>query len=186
MRRLHLALPVLALLAGCGGLLFAELEVPTVTVKLVDQAFPATPPGGDLVAEVRYDLGAQLPSITQPNVKYVLRLTGLELDLTSSSNVADFGGVQEVRIEAIPPAGSALAPVELVSYLKPPPPAPQNPTSIVATGQANVDLAPYLVAGQLTLRVTAKGSLPASPWNASVLGSFFLKVTLDYGDVVKP
>jgi hypothetical protein len=186
MRRLLLGLPVLALLAGCGGLLFAQLEVPTVTVKLLDQAFPATPAGSDLVTEVQYDLGAQLPSITQPNVRYELKLTGLKLDLTSSSGLADFGGVQEIRIDAVPPAGSTLAPVELVSYQKPPPPAPQSPTSIEATGATSVDLAPYLQGGQLTLRVTAKGSLPTSPWNASVVGSFFLRLTLDYGDVVRP
>jgi hypothetical protein len=185
MRRTLIALPALALLAACDGLFFAELEIPTACVTLVSQDFAATPPGTPLVRDIAYDLDQQLPTISEPNVDYELRLTEMEIALSGTSGVTDFGGIEQVSIQALPPAGSTLAPITVVTYQKPPPPAEQHPTAVSAVGRSNIDLGPYLEGGQLRLQATASGTLPETPWTADVTGCFYLKVKLDYGKFLK-
>ncbi len=188
-RSLLAAVPAL-LLAGCNQLLYAQLEVQKVTVNLPDQTFPGTPPGTPLVKDLSYDLAADLPVITEKGVSYDLRLEELALSLGSTSNLADFRGIQSVTISVVPPAGSGLSEFAVVEYQRGP--APTGPiTSVVATGQSNVDLAPFVQAGHLGLRVTAveatdvPGSgLPTVDWTADVTGTFYLKVKLDYSSYV--
>ncbi len=188
-RPLLAAVPAL-LLAGCGPILYAQLEVQQVKVNLPDETFPGTPAGTPLVKDLSYDLAADLPVITEKGVTYDLRLTEMALTLGSTSNLADFRGIQSVTITAVPPAGSGLSEVAVVDYQRGP--APATPlTSVVATGQSNVDLAPYVQAGHLGMRVTAVeatdvpgAGLPTVDWTASVTGTFYLKVKLDYSSYV--
>jgi hypothetical protein len=180
MRRLLAACSALLLLVSCGGTFFAEIEIPEVKVTLVDQPFDGvTTPGVDLVKDITYDLGKDISVLNDPDVTYDLRLTSLELALTGTSGLADFSGIDEVTVQVLPPAGSSLLPVTVVSYVKPTSGPP--PTIIRAGGRANIDLAPYIQAGSLTLRATAKGSLPGTAWNANVTGGFYLKLRYDYG-----
>jgi hypothetical protein len=185
MRRILFALPALALLPACGGLLFAELEVPTICVTLVRQDFEGTPPGTPLVRDISYDLAQQIPAISEPSVDSDLRLTEMEIALTGTSGIADFGGIQQVRVVVLPPPGSTLPPREVVAYTKAPPPADQNPPAVSASGRSNIDLGPYIDSGQLRLQTTASGTLPETPWNADVTGCFYLKVKLDYGSLLR-
>lgn len=184
MRRLALALAALLATAGCGGLLFAELEVPSVSVKLLSQSFDGTTPGSPLLKEIQFDVAEQLPSISDPNVTYELRLEGLHIHLTSDLSgdpvAADFSAIEEVRVEVIHPDGTTLPDYEVVHYRRPA--GATGPlTEVTAGGRTNIDLGPYILAGMLRLRATATGGLPSSPWTADVTGDFYLKIKLDYG-----
>jgi hypothetical protein len=181
MRRLLTALPALALLAGCGTF-FAELEIPSTTVTLKGQTFPGTPVGVALVKEVTFDLGKDLTIINEKGVTFELRLIQMKVDLTTTSAMGDFGNIRSVTLSVLPPTGQTL-PEEAViaSYVKPPPPAIQNPNSIAVAAMANLDLAPYITSGQLRLRFSADSVIGAIPdWTADVGAEFYLKVHVDY------
>jgi hypothetical protein len=187
MRRLLIAVPALALLAGC-GLLYAEVEIPSTTITLKQQVFDATTPGAPLVKDITFDVGSQLPLINDKNVTFELRLTQMLVAMTTSSPLIDFGGIESVTLSVLPPAGQTL-PEEtiLASYAKAPPPADQNPKSISVSGMANLDLSPYIASGSMTLRlkalpVTLGAAIPA--WTADVGAEFYLKVRADYGNLL--
>jgi hypothetical protein len=184
----RLAAPALAaaaalLLGGC-GLLYAELEIPTVSVTLADQTFAGTPPGTTLTQSIEFDFAAnQIDWFSDPSVHKELRLTELSLALTSTpGGITDFGGIDVVDIQVLPPAGSGLPPVVLVHYLRDP--ANLHPTSVSSNSITNVDLAPYITTQKLRLQATASGTLPTTDWSASVTGTFYMRVKLDYGDLV--
>lgn len=174
------ALPLL--LAGCMPELYAQVEAAKVCVTPATQTFPGTvvpTPSYD----VSYDLGASLPVVNEPDVEYEIRLSDMDTLLRSVNPVTDpgydFSGVDSVRILAIDPT-AALPDVELVRYDRDP--AATSPLNeIHASGPLNVDLAPYIESGQLSLRAEYSGSLPRGDWTADVTGCFYLRVKLDYG-----
>lgn len=180
-RALLAALPLA--LAACGGhIFFAEMEVPSLCVTLPRYAFPGTNADPSLSRQISYQLGAQLPVLNQPNVEYELRLSQLDTTLESSNPATDpgytFSSIQWVRIVAYDPTG-VLPDVELAYYRQ----DPANPatTVMIAGGAMDVDLAPYLQAGQLNFRADYSGGLPLGDFTADVRGCFYLKVVLDYG-----
>jgi hypothetical protein len=187
MRRLLIALPALALLAGC-GLLYAELEIPSTTITLKQQAFPATLPGVPLVKDLTFDVGSQLPYIDDKDVTYELRLTQMQVKLDTGSAMGDFGGIKSVTLSVLPPPGQTLPETTIIaSYSKAPPPADQNPTSIAVSGMSNLDLAPYIASGSMTLRLQALPETLGAPipaWTADVGGEFYLMVHADYGKLL--
>jgi hypothetical protein len=180
MRKLLIALPALLSLAGC-GLLSAEFEIPSVSVTLKSQDFPAVPAGAPLVKEVNFPIGKDLTGITDKGVTFELRLTRMAVALAATSPMGDFGDIESVTVSVLPPVGQTL-PEEAViaSYLKSP--ADPNPTSISVAGMSNLDLAPYILSGDLRLKFVAVsstgGAIPA--WKADVGGVFYLKVHADY------
>lgn len=185
MRRLLIALPALALLAGC-GMLYAELEVPSTTITLKSQNFDATA-SGPLVKQIAFDIGTQLPVTTGKDITYELRLTQLLVDITTGSAMGNFGDIGSVTLSILPPAGQTLPEKAVIaSYTKAPPPADQNPKSIAVSGMTNLDLAPYIAAGVMTLELKAVsisgGAIPA--WTADVTGEFYLKVNAAYGNLL--
>lgn len=193
-RRLALA-PLLLLAAGCGGpLLFAELEVPEVGLTVAQQTFPAS--GADpsfwcslqqargeecLRVEMTYDLGEEIELLTEDDVDYDIRLTGLSLRLASTSGgAADLGGVQRVSVSVVPPGGGAA--VQVASYRRDD--AAPAPTQVSVTGNSNLDLAPFLEAGKVTLRLELSVDDATPEFTADVMGVFYVRVRLDYGAAV--
>jgi len=186
MRRLHFALPVLMLLSGC-GLLYAELEIPSTTITLMSQAFAGTPAGAPLVKDIPFDLGGNLPILTEKNVTFELRLTQMMVEIATGSVMGDFGDIESVTLSVLPPAGQTLPEEAIIaSYTKAPPPADQHPTSISVAGMTNLDLGPYITSGAMTLRLKAVSltGAPIPDWTADVGGEFYLKVRVDYGNMV--
>jgi hypothetical protein len=183
MRRPLIALPAIALLAGC-GLLYADLEIPSATITLVQQTFPGAPAGAPLVKEIPFDIGTQLPVTTGKDVTYELRLTQAQVAIATGSVMGDFGDIQSVTLSVLPPPGQTV-PAETVvaTYTKAPPPADQQPTTISVAGNSNLDLAPYVASGTLSLRLTATSLSGAAipDWTADVGGVFSLKVHAAYG-----
>ena len=176
MRPIHarIALPAL-LLAGC-GLLYAEVELPSVELVLKDESFEGTTLGGELTRDFTYDLGSDLDFITDNDVTVHLTLHRMEI----SSAATDLSTVESVSVEVVPPAGSGLPLVPLLEYQRPAgAAAPIHVVQAAASGDA--DLGPYLTAGVLTLRASATGALPTSPWLADVTAGFSLKVRVPYG-----
>jgi hypothetical protein len=186
MRRLLTALSTLALLSGC-GLLYAEMEIPSTTIMLERQTFAGAPAGAPLVKDISFDVGENLPILTEPDVSFELRLTRMMVVIAAGSPMGDFGDIRSVTLSALPPAGQTL-PEEAViaSYAKAPPPADQNPTSIAVAGMTSLDLSPYVAAGSMTLRLRAESITGAAipDWTADVGGEFYLKVHVDYGNML--
>jgi hypothetical protein len=191
MHRLAPIAVLVLLAAGCGGpLLFAELQVPTVRVTLPSQPFPAANDPSALCRdalgtvivdcaqkELLYDLGAQVPVITEKGVSYQIRLTSLGIALAANDPMGDFGTVSAVQISV---AGGGLPDVVVASYQQDP--ANPAPKSITVVGYSNLDLAPYVRSGTLDLRTEVHGIPPA--FTADVAGTFYLEVKLDYGAVL--
>jgi hypothetical protein len=185
MRRLLIALPSLALLAGC-GLLTAELEIPSVTITLAQQAFPGTAANTPLVKEVAFDVAANVPFTDDPDVTFELRLTRMQVVI--ATGLGNFGDFKSVTLSVLPPPGQTMPEETIVAaYQKAPLPADQNPSSIEVAGMSNLDLAPYITSGTMTMKLTAvslSGSaIPA--WTADVGGEFYLKATVPYGRMLK-
>jgi hypothetical protein len=183
MRRPLIALPALALLAGC-GLLSADLEIPSATITLVQQSFPGVPAGAPLVKDIPFDIGTQLPVTTGTDVTYELRLTQVLVALANGSAMGDFGDIQSVTLSVLPPSGQTVpAEAVIATYAKAPPPADQLPKTISVAGNSSIDLAPYVASGTLSLRLTASSisGLAIPDWTADVGGVFSLKVHAAYG-----
>lgn len=186
------------LLAGCDGpLLFAEVEVPELRATLPSQHFPATdttnpadwcdplgigfPPCVAVTAA--YDLAAQIPSLTEPGVTYELRLTDVALTLsTQAGGPSDLSGIVRATVivgydPAVPGSGTIVA-----TYVRPP--SPGSPSTVAVSGNANLDLSPYVKTGQLPVRVEVEidNSMPA--FDADILAAFYIRVTLDWGSLI--
>ncbi len=186
MRRLLPALPALALLAGC-GLLYAEVELPSTTITLKRQNFTGTVAGAPLVKEIAFDIGTQLPVTTGKDITFELRLTQMLVNIATGSLMGDFGDIQSVTLSVLPPAGQTLPEEAIIaSYTKAPPPADQYPTTISVAGMSNLDLAPYIASGVMTLKLKAvsESGLAIPDWTADVGGEFYLKVHADYGNLL--
>jgi hypothetical protein len=187
MRRLLIALPSLALLAGC-GLLTVEVEIPSVSITLAQRAFTGTAAGAPLVKEIAFDVAANVPFTDDPDVTFELRLTRMQVVIATGSAMGSFGDIGSVTLTILPPPGQpSLEEAVVAAYQKAPPPADQNPTSIEVAGMSNLDLAPYITGGSLTMKLTAV-SLTGSAipdWTADVGGEFYLKATVPYGKMLK-
>lgn len=182
-----------ALLCACDRpLLSSQLEIRELRVTMPGQEFPALaldpaelcahapedPPPPDCVARsVSYDLGAEVPVLDEQGVTSDVRLTDLALRLVSGAS-GDLGGVILARITVQDP--DTGAPVLLASYARLDPAA--APAEIAVTGDPNLELARYLRAGSLDMRVELEVD-PADPpgaFTAEIEAAFSLVVTLEY------
>lgn len=198
MTRLAPAALAAALLTSCGGpLLYAEVEIPHLQLILPRQSFPAT--GTALPANwcdllgtnpncvaltTSYDLAAQVPAFAQKGVTYELRLTDVAFTLSATQSTpgapTDLSGIKSavVRVGADPAvAGSGTV---VAAYYRPTLPSP--PSTIAVTGNANLDLAPYVASGgQLPVRVEVELDGTTSSFDADIAAAFYVRVTLDWG-----
>lgn len=189
MRHALLAAPLL-LAAGCGGpLLFADLEIPEVQLTLPAQQFPASVAAPSawcdpttpscVAADLTYDLGQQLDLRSRPATAYDIWLTSLVIALPATQG-GDLGGVASAAVLVYPPGGGA--PVEVAHYQRSA--ADPTPTSIALSTDAGLDLAPYLEAGLIRLRVELSYDQRTPAFEADVTADFRLKVQLDYGSLL--
>jgi len=178
MRAIHVVLPAL-LLAGC-GMLYAEVEIPTVELTLPKETIPGS--GGDTTFDkiFTYDLGKDISVITENDVTVTLRLQSL----TIASDAVDLYGVQALTVRVEAPTGSALPSIDLIAYARPAgATAPIRSVEAVASG--GEDLGPYLTAGALKLHVAGSGAPPVADWLGRVTAAFYLKVRYPYGKQIK-
>jgi hypothetical protein len=187
------------LLASCGGpLLYAEIEIPDLRVTLPSESFPAfsaaipanwcdpsatTPPSPPCVAlDTSYDIGAQVPAFTQKGVTTELRLRSVALTLSATQSAGgpvDLGGIQSATIlvgadPAVPGSGTVVATYTRTTVSPP-------PTTLAVSGDANLDLSPYLASGKLPVRVQVVIDSGTPAFQADILAGFYVKVTLDWG-----
>lgn len=182
----HALLVAILLSTGCSGpLLFADLEIPEVELTLPAQSFPASVAApaawcdatrpSCIATDLTYDLGAELDLFTRPEAEYELRLTALAIALTATES-GDLGGVRSVGVLAYPPDGGA--PVAVARYERSP--ADPAPTAIAVTGDADVELARFIEAGQIRLRVELSYDARTPAFDADVTADFYVRVGLDY------
>ncbi|BDG04523.1 hypothetical protein [Anaeromyxobacter oryzae] len=187
MRKFLVGVALLAL-AGCGGpLLYAELVIPELGMTTPSQPFPASNADPSywcaadkpdcITTDFTYDLGQQVDLLTKKDVEYELRLTDLSIALDATSAGTDLHGVKSAAVEVIPPG--TTTPVEVASYARSA--ANPSPTSISISGNASVDLAPFVDAGQVHVRVKMSYDAPTPAFAADIRGVFYLRVKLDYG-----
>jgi hypothetical protein len=188
----------LASLASCSGpLLFAEVEIPDLRVTLPQQSFPAfdagnpanwcdpsgpPPPIPCVALSTAYDLGAHVPALTEKGVTYELRVTDVEFTLSATQSSpgapTDLGGIQSATVRvgwdpAVPGSGVVIA-----KYVRA---TAGTPTTVAISGNANLDLAPYISSGNLPVRVEVVIDGPTSAFDADILAAFYVRVTLDWG-----
>lgn len=198
MRRIGPAALALVLLSSCS--LTAELEISEVSVTLPRQSVPAFDAGNPAVwcnpsgppppvpcvgLSTAYDLGAQVPALTQKNVTYELRLTDVAFTLSatqpSGTAPTDLSGVKSalirVGVDPLTP-GSGLV---IASYARPSPVPAAPIATLVVSGNANVDLAPYIRSGTLPIRVEVVIDQGTSAFDADIHATFYVNVTLDWG-----
>ncbi len=181
------------LLTACDSLFTAELQVPVIRVTLPSQVFPAsdttipenwcdpsapaTPPC--IATTLDYDLGGEVPVLNEENVTYDLRLTDVALALSATEIGKDLSGVRSLTIAVLPDPASSTSGFVVATYTRPP--GTVAPTSIAVTGNANVDLGPYLDAGRLPVRIELVLDAGTPEFTADVAAGFSLEVALDYG-----
>ncbi len=170
-----LAVAACLLPSGCG--LDAQLEARTVCFTRA-ALIPAASGSGTVETDIGYDVGAQLHVLTQPGVSYRLTLQELDLSVPPGSPPVDLGGVDEVDVSVLAPAGTSLADTPLIHYLKG---ADPHPARIAAAAERSVDLRPYLAGGWITFHTLARGALSPQPWTADARACFLLDVNVRYG-----
>jgi hypothetical protein len=194
MRTRHVALAAALLLTACGGpLLSAELEIPEVGITLPSQVFPSvatafpvnncgtgTVAGTSCVqTDLVYDLGSKVGLLDQPNTRSEVRLTNLAVTLAATSALSDLGGVRSTVAEVVAPG--ATEGVVVASYTR----APGAPSPTIAvSGNADLDLVPYIQNGKVTIHVKMTYDAPTPAFRADVTAVFYVKETLDYGKTI--
>lgn len=171
-----LALAAGPLPSGC-GMLDAQLEARTVCFTRA-ALIPGASGSGTVETDVGYDVGAELPVLTQPGVSYTLALQELDLSVSPGSTPADLGGLDEVDVSVLAPAGTSLQDTQLLRYRKATDP---HPLRIAAAAGKTPDLRPYIAGGQITFHTLASGALPSRPWTADARACFLLDVNVRYG-----
>lgn len=159
MRALRFAVAALAT-AGCGPVLFAEVELERVCLVQTQPVPGAPAASGTISFALSVPLAREIPLLTTKDAENVLVLDSVTVSPASGS--VDLSGVASAVVNASGPSGS---PVEAARYTRDP--AAPAPTEIVARGE-NVDLAPLLVAGNAQLQLAVTGRAPAAPWVANV------------------
>jgi hypothetical protein len=199
MRRVPLCLLALlaAALPGCDGLLFAELQVPSLHATLPSQSFPASdtsdrndwcdpsvafndPPC--IQTTLDYDIGGMVPILTDPSVTYDLRLTDVAIHLSAAQAGTDLTGVRSAAISVLTNPDDPASAVVVASYVRPAGTVPA--ASIGVTGNANLDLGPYLRGGALRVRAQLVIDRPTPAFLADVAAGFSLEVKLDWGSLL--
>lgn len=165
--------------SGC-GMLDARLRAETVCFTTSGSAVPGAPAEGALATEITYDVGDDLPLLSEQGVSYTLALQRLTLSVSAGSPPVDLGAIEGLEVSAVAPPGSGLPEPTLVAYARGS--EQPDPTAITAASPSGDDLAPYLSGGQLTFRAAATGAAPAHAWTADVEGCFLLTVDVDYGE----
>ena len=180
MRPFPLAIPLL--LCACGPMWYAEADSPEVCATASDVAIPGAGAASGVATSLAYELGGEIPVLEEPGVEYELRILDLRVAVVQGATT-DLAGVERLRLLVLPPPGTDLPDMEVVSYA--PATSGPPPTVIAAAARSDVDLAPYLTAGRLDLRVEYEGAgLPADAWTAEVRACFRLRVRLDYDDLI--
>jgi len=192
MRRPTLPLAAAALcslLAACDRpFLYAELTIPELRVNLPQQDFPASsgaPPDqwctptdpSCLFTEVEYDFSDAVPLVGEKGVTVDLRLT--EISMALDAGTSDFGTVESVTIRIVSPDDPADS-VVAASYVRTEP----NPTTITVSGNANIDLGPYLSGSKFVARAEMVYASSTPAFTADVSARFSLVLTVDYGSYV--
>lgn len=193
--RTSLAAAAVALLCACDGLLFAEVQIPDLQVTLPAQSFPAVdaslppnwcdpalqsdPPCLALITD--YDIGAQVPAFTEEAVSYELRMTRVAITLSANQapgGPPDLSGVERATIRVLDDPLDPTSGLVIASYVKPP---GATPTEIAVSGNANLDLGPYLVVGHLPIRVEVVVSNGTPAFDADITAGFSVVVNVDWG-----
>ena len=174
------------LAAGCGPVLFAELEIPSVRVTPPPEPFPAVlvPPATvvELSHAFSYDLGADVSVLTDPSVTSELRLTSVAIELVGGG-VADLGAIRSVAVDVVAPPGTSLPDIRVAAYQRSA--ADPNPTTLTMAGYSNVNLAPYLADGVLAISAQLAYDATTPAFTANVTGDFYVKARLDYGGAAR-
>lgn len=191
MRHAPATLLAAALLAGCGQpMLSAQIEIPSIRIVQAPKVFPGasidpstacsfvtpTPPSC-VAASMAYDIGAEVPMLTDRGVKVDLRLTDVALGLAAGA-ASDLRGVTRAEVDLRDPGTGGF--VRVASYVRPAPTA--SPTSISVSGASNLDLAAFLQGGALDARIAVEVDPMVLPsgFTATLEAGFSLVVTVDY------
>ena len=146
------AAALLAAVTGGSGCELAASNVLTRLVKVCTHDVPLSfqrASGTDTVATLPVDV-SKTASYDVPDAVAVLH------DLTLTRTSGDFSFADSFRVSVTAP-GSGLPDADIAT-LQPVPPGP----SLAATGDASINLAPYITAGAFTVRLDLHGaSVPA-------------------------
>jgi hypothetical protein len=197
MRQLLMSVVVVGCV-GCGGpLLYAGAEAESICMTKQGQTLPGTGALTDITIEGEIeddfdiDLGDFTEFLDEERANLDARLDLLSFDIKMQKQA--FEGIQELRVRLVPPAGSSLAPIDLVSYLKSDPvPADaqglveiedtQDSTNVHVDFQAlKQSIYDYLDAERFSVKVVARGALPQDEWQADIRLCTAADVEFDYG-----
>jgi hypothetical protein len=187
--RTLLAAVAAAALTGCDPTV-AELDIPELRITLLSRDFPgstalpadwcSTDRPECVATELQYDLGAEVPVVNEPGVDYELRLKRAAIVLSASSAGADLSGIRSAALRILDPDGGSGTIV--ASYQADP--ANPSPTTITASGNEGLDLAPFVRDGTLRARVELvyDPTVPTPPFSADVSAAFSLDADVDWGE----
>jgi hypothetical protein len=156
---------LLALAAtSCGGpVLFVEADLPHFCITQAAIAFPAAPGGIDappVAVPLQVPFEDQIPLLRTSGAETELHID--EIRVTPRSGNPDLSGVAIADVNAVGPSGAS---VRILSYARDA--AAPPPAELVLAGDG-VDVAPYLVEGQVRLQIIASGRPPTTTWSADV------------------
>jgi hypothetical protein len=184
------------LLAGCDQpLLSAQLEVPELRITTEPQAFDTTLPVDPTLAcsflpapesdncvlkQLTYDVGAEVPVLSEKGVTFDLRMTDVAFHLAAGP-ASSLAGVRKAKVEVRDPVTGSYVP--LASYDAGTLSTTAAVKDVAIVGNSSQDMSPYLTAGKIDLRtdVFFDPSVLPTGFNARVEAGFSLVVTVDYG-----
>ncbi|HLT30243.1 MAG TPA: hypothetical protein VK013_09365 [Myxococcaceae bacterium] len=161
-------------LAGCGDLLFLEVEQPEICQVLPGQPFS----GSEYSRELQIDIQGQLPGIdlsSPQGLESVFRLS--RVDFIARTGITDFDFISEADIRILPPEGSNLLPAHVIDYHRN---GVETGETLSMTGRQDVDLYAYLTGGNIVVDASLVGTLPPEEWTMDIRVCMYVKIRANY------
>lgn len=157
-------------IAGCDDLLRIDAEVEEICIRHVGDTVPGTgafsdaPVSGSFSASFPLEVG-DVADLLEDELAATLHV----LDFRMTAQNGALSGLERISVRLEAPRGSGLPPLKLVDFparAGDPPVTVEGDVLSVDLAEEQHDLLEYVDAGQLTLRLEAKGTLPADDWRA--------------------
>jgi len=160
---------------------FAEVDAPSVCVAVGNQSFPGSPIGGTITQDVTTNLQDGGLFLSDKDTTRSLRVTSARI---ASTDGTDLHGINQFKIEVLAPVGSGLRDITIADETET---LPSPSYEIPLATDPSVELEKYLFASspggsatQITARVTASGTPPATPWTGTVEACFHVTVSRNF------
>jgi hypothetical protein len=168
-------LPALLLTtAGCGDLLFLEVEQPSICKTLEQQAFS----GSEYSTTIDINVSQELQGLGVQSPQGLDVFISLQrARLTARDGISNFDFIDAARIAVVPVTPNGPPPAEVLSYTRT---RPTGAEVELHQERDNVNLSDYITQDTLRLEASLTGRLPSEDWSIDIQVCLYARARVRY------